>query len=208
MSSSEGRDKLEYKILRNQTVYKGWRNIVQRDIVLPSGKLSTYDVVSQDHPSVGVFVWNSTSSTTTLVREYHPGVGESLYGVVGGMFEARKHSSSLECAKFELEEEMQLSSDHWIPLLESSNGSNSTSISFDKYSDNVLYPFLALDCKTVENPRSPDDDEFIFVENDVSYRRLNELISMGKMNIFSSYLTLLALRKLEEMKIPIDKEKY
>lgn len=204
----------EFTIVRNKTAYSGWRKIIHREILNPNGRTTMYDIVSQAGGSIGVFPWDSTSSTTTLIREYHPGVCKFQYGIIGGMFESKKHATSLECAQFELEEEAQLRSDTWIPMLKApSLKTNSTGVSengpvsFDKYSDNVLYPYIALDCRHVSTPRPLDDDEFIVVEKNISYKRLMEIISTGQMNIFSSYVSMLALRKLEELGIYIDKTK-
>lgn len=217
----------EFTVLENETAYSGWRKIIRRKVLNPNGRTTTYDIVSQGGGSIGVFPWDNTTSTTTLIREYHPGVGKFQYGIIGGMYEAKKHSTSLECAQFELEEEAQLCSDTWIPLLNSSSRAASTTtstttnvtstattdmthncpVSFDKYSDNVLYPYIALNCKHVFTPRPLDDDEYIVVEKNVSYKRLWEIITSGEMNIFSSYVCMSALRKLEEMNIFIDKTK-
>ena len=217
----------EFKVIRNDTAYSGWRKIIRREVVNPNGKSTIYDIVSQSGGSIGVFPWDIETSTTTLIREYHPGVGKFQYGIIGGMFESKKHSTSLECAQFELEEEAQLKSDNWIPLLSSSDTSATASsssisttssttssslsmngpVSFDKYSDNVLYPYIALNCKHVDTPRAPDEDEYIVIEKNVTYKRLWEIISTGQMNIFSSYVTMSALRKLELMGVYIEKTK-
>lgn len=213
----------DFKVLNNETAYSGWRKIIRREVLNPNGRSTTYDIVSQGGGSIGVFPWDTETSTTTLVREYHPGVGKFQYGVIGGMFESKKHSSSLECAQFELEEEAHLQSAEWIPLLksrakDSSSGSSilisdvndppvNGPVSFDKYSDNILYPYIALNCKVVDSPRPLDDDEFIIVEKNVTYKRVWELISTGQMNIFSSYVSMLAMRKLDELGIHIDKTK-
>ena len=219
--SEEINESFVFTVKSNEIAYKGWRNMVKREIIQPNGRVSTYDIVSTEHSSIGVFIWNEQDSTTTLIREYHPGIGKFLYGIVGGMYESKKHKSSLECAQFELDEEAHLRSSRWIPLLtptptapHSSTSSSQlqqestpTYVSFDKYSDNTLYPYIALNCITVSNPRPLDDDEFIVIERHVTYKRLIELLNSGQMNIFSSYVVLLALRKLEELGIHIDKSK-
>jgi hypothetical protein len=142
-------------------------------------------------------VWDRNTSTTTLIREYHPGVEQLQYGTMNGMYEAKKHDSPLQCAKFELEEEAHLRSENWIPLL----GDPSMSVSLDKYNDNTFYPFLALDCENVPNPRAADNEEYILIEKNISYDKLISLLYSGKINIASSYGILLALRKLKEMNL-------
>lgn len=181
-------------------VFQGYRNILRREYQLPNGKSATYDILTQRHLSVVVFVWNSTSSTTTLIREYHPGAEQFLYGTVAGMYESSKHSSPLEASQHELEEEAHLQTEQWIPLLDTVD----TSMSFDKYSTNRFFPYLALDCTAVTNPRPMDDEELITVQHNVPYKRMMELVTAGQMNVVSSYAILLGVRKLREMGIKVE----
>lgn len=183
-------------------MFAGYRNILRRDYLLPNGKQATYDILTQKHLSVVVFTWNTTSSTTTLIREYHPGPERFMYGTVAGMYESSKHSSPLHASQLELEEEAQLRTDQWIPLLDSAD----TSMSFDKYSTNRFFPYLALDCTAVpaSTARPMDADELITVEHDVPYSRVAQLLSAGQMNVVSTYAILLGVRKLREMGIHVE----
>lgn len=36
------------------------------------------------------------TNTTTILKEYYPGMNRLMYGVVGGNYEADKHSSALQ----------------------------------------------------------------------------------------------------------------
>jgi hypothetical protein len=187
----------EIKKLRDKVVYKGYRNIIQRDIIMPNGKEVSFDILNQPEPSVIIFIWNSTSSTCTLIKEYHPGIEKIIYGTVAGMYEGKKHSSILEAAKHELEEEAQLHTNNLIPLLDDFD----TSTPFDKYSNNRFYPFLALNCEAVNDPQPMDDEEYIIVEHGISYSRLMDMILKGEINIVSTYSILLGIRKLRSLGI-------
>jgi len=181
-------------------VFKGYRNIIRRDYLLPTGKSASYDILTQKHLSVVVFVWNTTSSTTTLIREYHPGAETFMYGAVAGMYEGSKHESPLQASQLELEEEAHLRTENWIPLLDTGD----TSMSFDKYSTNRFYAYLALDCEHVPNPRSVDDEELITIQKDVSYTDMMKLVTSGRMNVVSTYAILLGVRKLQELGIKLE----
>ena len=193
---------LGFKVASQKLVYDGWRKIVRKEVVLPNEKNVFFDVVTQKAPSVTVFVWDRNSSTATLVQEYHPGVNRMMYGAVAGLFEGHKHDTILDCAKSELEEEAQLATDTWIPLM----GDMSKNVPFEKYSDNLLHSFLALDCRPVLNPKPLDDEEYIIIHKNVCHSRLLEMIYAGELNIISSYTVLMGLRKLKEMGIPLDRE--
>ena len=181
--------------VHDRVVYTGYRNIVERSFILPHGKNVSYDILQPKHMSVVVFVFNATSNTTTLIREYHPGTETFMHGVIAGQFEQAKHINALVAAQFELEEEAQLQTDRWIPLLETPD----ISISLDKYSTNRFYPFLAVDCEYVESPRAMDPEELIYVEREVPLLRVWELIRRAEMNVVSSYTFLLAMQKLQSM---------
>jgi hypothetical protein len=188
--------------LSEKTVFQGYRNIIRREYQLPSGKQASFDILTQKHLSVVVFTWNTTDSTTTLIREYHPGAEKFMYGAVAGMYESSKHLSPLHASVLELEEEAQLraESHNWIPLLDTQD----TSMSFDKYSTNRFFPFLALDCTFVANARPMDDEELITVERAVPYSRMMQLLTSGEMNVVSSYAILLGVKKLREMGIKVE----
>ena len=166
---------------------------------MPNAKTVMFDVVTQKSPSVTVFIWDRVTATATLVQEYHPGVNRMMYGAVAGMFESHKHDTILDCAKSELEEEAQLSSSNWIPLL----GEMGASVPFEKYSDNMLHSFLVLDCQPVTNPKPLDDEEYIIIHRNISHSRLIEMIHSGELNIISTYTVLMGIRKLIELGIPL-----
>lgn len=193
----------DYRKLNEETVFAGkYRSIVRRDILMPDNlTIAHFDVLHQTHESVGVFVWDTATCTATLVEEYHPGIESMMIGTVAGMFEPEKHSSALQCAQFELEEEAQLQSHRWIPLLRDER----TSTPFDKYSNNRMHPFLALDCSPVASPRSMDPEESIALLRGVSYTELMRLIDAGAINALSSYTILMGIRKLRELGIPLHK---
>ncbi|KAJ1397894.1 hypothetical protein B484DRAFT_424984 [Ochromonadaceae sp. CCMP2298] len=180
--------------------FEGYRNIIKRDFLLPTGQEISYDILTQNHLSVVVFAWNSTSSTATLIREYHPGAEQFMYGTVAGMYEFHKHTSPLEAAEYELEEEAQLRTDSMIALLD-----GAVSQPFDKYSTNRFFPYLALDCEFVQDARAMDAEELITVRYDVTYTELMDMMSAGKINVVSTYAILLGVKKLREMGFIVEK---
>lgn len=182
-------------ILSDEIVFRGYGDIVRRTVRLPNHQLSVSDLWIAKHTSVVIFVWDSQSSTTTLIREYHPGPNKFLYGTVAGMYEYHKHDSTFTAAKAELAEEAQMETDQWVPLLDSLE----TEMPYDKYSNHKFVPFLAIDCRRISSPRPMDHDEYITVERNVSMSRVLALMGAGAMNVVSTYTTLLAMQKLRAM---------
>jgi hypothetical protein len=191
-------------IVGRKVVYNGWRKVLQKEVIMPNKKSVLFDVVTTNGmPAIAVFVWDKESCTATILQEYHPGPERMMYGVVAGCFESHKHSSPLECAAAELEEEAHLKTSTLIPLLHDGD----TTVPFEKYSDNRFYPYLALDCQPVANPKPLDDEEYIVIHKNVGYKQLMEMISDGRFNVISSYTILMAIRKLKELGLPLEKEK-
>ncbi len=193
-----------FHVVSEKMVYDGWRKVMKKEIIFPNQKSVTFDVLT-NQPAVAVFVWDVPSATATLIQEFHPGVERLMFGVVAGGFEGHKHSSLLKCAVFELEEEAHLSTNTWIPLLQSGEGNlEAGSVPFEKYADQFLYPYLALNCEKVLDPKPIDDEEYIVIHNRVSYREIMQMITRGEMNTLSAYTSLLAFNKLREMGIPLE----
>jgi len=187
-----------FEVLSQRKVYDGWRKVMKKDIRFPNSKVVSFDVLTNP-PAISILAWDSQTATATLIQEFHPGVERLMYGVVAGGFEAHKHDSVLKCAAYELEEEAHLSSNTMIPLLSSADGS----VPFEKYSDQMLFPFLALDCSPVANPKPIDDEEFIVIHKGITYPEIMGMIARGEMNTLSTYTCLLAFNKLREMGIPL-----
>jgi len=141
--------------------------------------------------------WDSKTQTSTLIQEFHPGVQKTMWGTVAGCFEANKHSTILEAAQCECEEEAQLVGGNWIPLL----SSEEATAPFDKYSDNRFSPFLVIDPVICDNPKPQDDEEYIHVERHVPLSKIMDMVHRGELNVASSYTVLLGVSKLRKMKL-------
>ncbi|RYG99480.1 NUDIX hydrolase [archaeon] len=166
--------------------------------MLPHGQKVDYDIITQKHLSVVVFVWDTASATTTLVKEYHPGPNKVMLGAVAGMCENEKHTSILQAAQHELEEEAHLRTDHWYSLL-----NEGAIMPFDKYSNNRFIPYLALDCEPVKSAKPLDDEEYITIHRNVTYNEMMELMASGQINVVSTYTIMLGLKKLKDLGIKV-----
>ncbi|CAM9739047.1 unnamed protein product, partial [Choristocarpus tenellus] len=185
----------KFEVLSARNAYSGWRNIVKKDIRMPSGNIATFDVVDQAEPSVAVFVWHTRSKTLTLIKEYAPGRESMMHGVVAGMYEVKKHAGPLEAAKFELEEEAHLTGGTWHSLTESLK----TTVSADKYSTNEFFCWLCVDPEVTTTPRPLDAEEFIEIERGIALSEAMGMIVRGEMSVVSGFVTMLAMEKLQNL---------
>jgi len=201
-SNEDGGEQPQFVKIAEEISFAGkYRQIKRSSYRFPRGQIVDFDILTQHgQGSVVVVAWDTKTRTATLIREFHPGAGRMQYGTVAGMFEKHKHTSALECASMELEEEAHLGApaSRWIPLL-----APGVTASFEKYSDNHFHAYLVLDPFTVPNPKPLDAEEFIIIESGVSHARCMELIRTGQINLVSGYALLLAFSKLAELGLPL-----
>ena len=50
-------NKPEFFNVGEKMMFNGWRKILRRDIKMPTGKVNSFDIVTQQAGSVTVFVW-------------------------------------------------------------------------------------------------------------------------------------------------------
>ncbi|CAM9577720.1 unnamed protein product [Ascophyllum nodosum] len=186
---------LKFECVGETPGYKGWRSIVRRKIRGPRGKVRLYDVVTQDHPSVLVFIWDTQTNTTTILKEYYPGMNRLMYGIVGGNYEPDKHSSPLQAAACELEEEAHLHEGTWYTLMKNED----TVAGAGKYSTQIFHPYLVVNPVVKGEPRGLDDGEFIEYIRGVSLEEVRAMIYAGDMSVTSGFAAMMAIEKLREL---------
>lgn len=182
----------KFSVVNKTTVYKKFRTIDSLMITYPNGDVHPFEVLKQTDPSVVVVPWNLTDSTTTMIREYHPGQQKIMQGTVAGIYELKRHTSALDAAQHELEEEAHLACRDWYQL--------SSDMAYGKYIDNGFYFFLAVDCHVVPNPTAgePEEDGMEIIRN-VSMAEFKELIRNNQPNMPSTLAYYMAKEKLEEL---------
>jgi hypothetical protein len=190
-----------YHKLSDTVLFKGkWRSLWNRRVRFPSGANADFEIVTQNgtDQAVLIFVWNSATKTTTLVREFMPASDGMKIGLAAGMVDD-KHSNDdedpiLVAAQFELEEECRLKGGKWQSLV--------ANILMDKYSTTRLSVYLVIDPTPVEcaNARSRDElEEGMQILSNVPISQLLTWIDGGHMTVVGSWACLLALRKLKEL---------
>jgi ADP-ribose pyrophosphatase YjhB (NUDIX family) len=202
-----------FTLLSDTVIYEKWRRLVSRKVQLPSGKTADFEIVGQSCPggddddaasvhrrtdhAVLIFVWNRTTKTTTLIREYMPSVHRKMYGLAAGMVEADKHDNTpLTAARHELAEECRLQGGEWIRL-------TGVPVTMDKYSTTALTVYLVLDPEPVEQqneqPRDDTEEGMEVVPNVTVDELLQRITNSADMTVVGSWASLLALGKLREL---------
>ena len=157
-----------------------------------------YQIVDQKGAgAVIIFVWNTTTKTATLIREYNPGCHKVLHGLAAGIVEQdpNKHDGDFAvAARHELEEECHLSGGTWYRLVD-----ENIRVPMDKYVVTEIVAYLVVDPEVVENPRPLDEEEYIEIVEGVTEQDVWDMIEGGDMNLVGGWASMLALNKLRSL---------
>ena len=182
-----------FKILNDEPIFQRYQTIYQRDVRYPNGSIVSYDILGTPHAdfqSVFVFPYNTTTRTVTMLREYAPGQNCVHPAFVAGMYEPDKHTSLEDAAAKELSEEAHLMGGRLVPL-----GTQPTPA--DKYSRNLFWFYIALDCTQDGSPAQRDPEEWIEVVEGVQLDEVRSLVRNGSLNTPHSLLAMLAMDWIE-----------
>jgi ADP-ribose diphosphatase len=140
---------MHWQKLSERTRYKGWRHIVGRTFRLPNGDEHEFEV-KLESPTAVVLALREDEQVV-LVREFRPGLEESVLELPGG--EIEDGENPVEAARRELLEETGYDGE----LVEAGT-------MFDcAYSTRVRHVFVAHRCRRVAEPQ-PGDGEAPEVE--------------------------------------------
>ncbi|GJQ12995.1 hypothetical protein GpartN1_g4786.t1 [Galdieria partita] len=186
---------MEPFLVDERVVFQNYFCIYRRKVKLQQQQHS-FDIIGHPNSNFSaalIFPFDAKKKTVTLVKEYHPGDNSFLYGFPGGLFDPKKHTSIVDTAKAELNEEAHWVAKQWYPL------TSEQGILQDKYSRNRLHMFLAIDGETIDDYQPRDAEEYIEIVSDVHVHTLPRWVYEGKMALPSSCLVWLGLEKLKEM---------
>ena len=139
---------MNWKKLKEKTVYKGWRGIVQKTFELPNGKTATFDVVQMSNfVTIVAFTKNKEA---ILVKQYRPGAEMVMTSFPEGRIE-KGENPKLAAAR-ELLEETGYQAREFV-LLKKFKAA---------YTTQTQICLLAIDCKKVKDQQL-DATEFIDV---------------------------------------------
>lgn len=210
--SFSAEDPVGFEILSENVIHDNWRKLSCRNVQLPSQKIADFEIVSQGDrgsrvtdEAVMVFVWNRSTQTATLIKEYMPSVHKLVLGLAAGMVED-KHDDSDECdasrttdpvytaGVHELEEECRLKGGTWYRLCEPTV--------MDKYSTTRISVYLVIDPIPVgeDGGKNRDDtEEGMQVITGVKVTDLEEILATGGMTVVGGWATQMALAKLRAL---------
>ena len=204
------------RILGEEILHNHWRKLINRRVQLPTTtqqQIVNFELVSQgDHggtvcdQAVLVFVWNQSTQTAVLIREYMPSVHAFQLGLVAGMVE-QKHgvapstndpeAAAAVAARDELEEEARLVGGTWIGLC--------APTVVDKYMTTRVTAYLVLNPEPVANldeakPRdATEEGGMLHVVPNVTVSQLKRGLVQGHFTSLAGWAIQLALSKLQEL---------
>ncbi|GAA0481628.1 ADP-ribose pyrophosphatase [Salinibacillus aidingensis] len=142
--------KFEEKTIGSKTIFEGKIiDIFHEDVKLPNGKTSKREIVK--HPGAVAVIPITKENKLVMVEQFRKPLERSLVEIPAGKLE--KGEDPEKSAIRELEEE----TGYRTPQL-----SHVTSFyTSPGFSDELIHIYLARELEKVENPASPDEDEFV-----------------------------------------------
>jgi 8-oxo-dGTP pyrophosphatase MutT (NUDIX family) len=209
----------EYELLGDTTVFRGWRNVLERSVKYPSGRVVHFHLTEQSGSSnraVLVLAWDRSTKTCTFIREYMPSRHRLVSGLAAGMVEDHHHHhvdsnatstgaglldpQAVEAsARRELAEECRLEGGTWHALTPPDG------VVMDKYCTTKLHAYLVMDAtpfhdETAHHVHPRDDaEEGMQVLSGVSLEQLQEWIREGEFTVVGAWGAMLALEKLRSL---------
>lgn len=145
--------KLEEKQLTHKLVYECFfMKLYEDKVLLPNNKTSKRIYVK--HSSAAAVLPITKSGHVILVKQYRYPIRAESIEIPAGKKDALDELG-LVCAKRELEEETGYVSNEFKKI----NDINSCV----GYSNEVIELFIAKNCYKIDNPKAPDEDEFVEV---------------------------------------------
>jgi ADP-ribose pyrophosphatase len=166
---------MRWEKLAERTLYDGWRTILGRTFRLPDGNVHEFEI-KLEAPSAVVLALRD-DGRVVLVREFRPGLEESVLELPGG--EIDEGEDPLDAARRELLEETGYEGEIVA-----------AGTMFDcAYSTRIRHVFVARGCRRVADPR-PDAGEAPEVEL-VSLDEFREHVRGGRLtDVGPGYLAL------------------
>ena len=106
---------MKFRVEAEREIYRGRViRLVNRDLVLPNGRRTTFSIV--EHPGAVAIVPVHANGDVVLLRQFRPTIGEEIYEIPAGTIE--KGEAPLATAKREIIEETGFKARQWTKIAE------------------------------------------------------------------------------------------
>jgi hypothetical protein len=210
----------EYELVGDTTAFRGWRNVLERSVRYPSGRVVHFHLTEQSGSSnraVLVLAWDRSTKTCTLIREYMPSRHQLVTGLAAGMVEEDHHHHvdsnatstgdglldplvAVEAsARRELAEECRLEGGTWHALTPPDG------VVLDKYCTTKLHAYLVINATPMNHETSDqvhhrdDAEEGMQVLSGVPLEQLQEWIDEGELTVVGAWGAMLAIERLRSL---------
>jgi ADP-ribose pyrophosphatase len=106
---------MKFRVEAEREIFRGRViRLVNRDLVLPNGRRTTFSIV--EHPGAVAIVPVHANGDVVLLRQFRPSIGEEIYEIPAGTIE--KGEAPLATAKREIIEETGFKARRWSKIAE------------------------------------------------------------------------------------------
>jgi len=106
---------MKFRVEAEREIFQGRViRLVDRDLVLPNGRRTTFSIV--EHPGAVAIVPVHANGDVVLLKQFRPSIGEEIYEIPAGTIE--KGEAPLATAKREIIEETGFKAKQWSKIAE------------------------------------------------------------------------------------------
>ncbi len=106
---------MKFRVEAEREIFQGRViRLVDRDLVLPNGRRTTFSIV--EHPGAVAIVPVHANGDVVLLKQFRPSIGEEIYEIPAGTIE--KGEAPLATAKREIIEETGFKAKQWTKIAE------------------------------------------------------------------------------------------
>jgi ADP-ribose pyrophosphatase len=106
---------MKFRVEAEREIFRGRViRLVNRDLVLPNGRRTTFSIV--EHPGAVAIVPVHSNGDVVLLRQFRPSIGEEIYEIPAGTIE--EGEAPLATAKREIVEETGFKARQWSKIAE------------------------------------------------------------------------------------------
>lgn len=175
--------KFEEVTISSETIYEGRIIDVKKDQVrLPNGKNGTRELVK--HPGAVGIIPITADDRLIVVEQYRKPLERSIVEIPAGKLEPGEEP--VVTAVRELEEETGYGANDFTYL--------QTIATSPGFADEVIHLYIAKDLYKIEQPASPDEDEFVELM-DISLEEAEEMMQDGRIYDAKTVIAVMWMRQ-------------
>ncbi|MBQ0138233.1 MAG: NUDIX hydrolase [Kurthia sp.] len=176
-------NKFEEKTISSEPIYSGRIISVKKDqVLLPNGEIASRELVV--HPGAVGIIPITNDGRLIVVEQYRKPLERSLVEIPAGKLEPGEEPAVTAVRELEEETGFGANSFTYLQTIATSPG----------FADEVVHLYVAKDLYRIENPASPDEDEFVELMT-ITLEEAEQMIEDGRIFDAKTVIAVMWMRK-------------